>query len=465
MSLAAMEDTTKVDDQERLCRATAERLGWQVGDSYGYPLPNGVYQDNNRSAWKHDRKRPAWDQMRADIEAGKINAIVVYHGDRLTRQPMDLEILIALSRTRGIKLASPTGVRDLNNDDDQFTLGIEANVYRKESAATSRRRKAQYDRWRREGRVRPGGRGGRAYGFKTDGITHVPEECQHIRDMAAMLLAGEPTGALVRDAAERGALTPAGKPFTHSTVRKMLSRPRYVGLMPDGENTAAWAPVLDRLDWERVCEILAAKTATFAYATNARRWLLSGIAVCGAPEGDGICGAPLQLRPSKGRGRQEYENGYACNRAGCRKAYRSAPHLDAYVAAAVVAYLNNPRNPRAQVPDAPDMAAEWEALTSERAETEKLVQSYGASAGRLALLMARLDTIDARMAQLRELTAGDGRSRLLEQYAGITREEWEALTLDVKRALVAACFRVTVLPASRRGPGFRTEDVRLEPLG
>ena len=105
MSLAIQDDTAKIDDQERMCRLTAERLGWEVID---------VYQDNNRSAWKHNRKRPAWDRMLADIEAGKINGIIVYHGDRLTRQPMDLEILISLSRTRGIKLASPTGVRDLN---------------------------------------------------------------------------------------------------------------------------------------------------------------------------------------------------------------------------------------------------------------------------------------------------------------------------------------------------------------
>jgi site-specific DNA recombinase len=458
ISLAADDDTTKVDDQERLCRDTARNLGWKVGENYGHPLPNGVYQDNNRSAWKHDRKREAWDQMLRDIEAGQINAIVVYHGDRLVRQPMDLEILIQLSRTRGIKLASPTGVRDLNNDDDQFTLGIEANVYRKESASTSRRRKQQYERWRREGRVRPGGRGGRAYGFATDGETHIEAECEHIREMAAMLLAGEPTGALVKDAAERGALTPAGRPFTHGTVRKMLARPRYAGLMPDGENKAAWEPALERRDWERVCEILAAKSATFSYATNARRWLLSGIAVCGA------CGGTMQLRPSKGRGRQEYANGYACNRAGCRKAYRSALHLDAYVGAQVVGLLNNPLNPRAQAPQAPDSAAEWARLAEERAATEAAAKDYKTSPGRLDILMARLDSIDARMKQLRELETSDTRSRLMERYRGITREQWENdLPLDVKRALVAACFTVTVLPASGRGPGFRVQDVRVEP--
>jgi hypothetical protein len=80
--------------------------------------------------------------------------------------------------------------------------------------------------------------------------------------------------------------------------------------------------------------------------------------------------------------------------------------------------------------------------------------------------MARLDEIDARMAELRERAAGDSRARLLERYRGITREDWEdeeKTPLDVRRALVAACYRVVVLPASGRGPGFRTEDVRMEP--
>ena len=57
------------------------------------------------------------------------------------------------------------------------------------------------------------------------------------------------------------------------------------GLMPDGESAGAWEPVLDRETWERVCLVLDAKAAGFSYASNARRWLLSGIAVCGVRGG------------------------------------------------------------------------------------------------------------------------------------------------------------------------------------
>ena len=468
MSLVAMGDTAKVDDQERISRDLAARLGWRVSTEVGHPEPNGVYQDNNRSAWRKDKIRPAWEAMFADIEAGRINAAVIYHGDRLIRQPRDLERLIDMAEARGVKLASPTGLRDLGNRDDHFILRIEAAMACRESDNTSRRRKAQYDRWRREGKVRPGGRGGRAYGFESDGVTHIPAEVAYLREMARRVLAGETVGSICRDVSARGARTPAGREFEHGTMRKMLARPRYAGLMPDGESKGAWEPVLDRETWERVRMVLDVKAARFGYATNARRWLLSGIAVCGAPKDDGgTCGAPMRMKPSKGRGREDYAKGYACDAEGCGKVYRNAPHLDAYVASCVIARLANPLNPGGR-PPAEDHAAEWAILSRERADADDLLADYKASAGRARSLMARLDQIDARMAELRARDAGDSRARLLERYAGLTREQWEdddLTPLPVRRALVSACFRVVVLPASGRGPGFRTGDVRLEPLG
>jgi len=437
-----MNDPTKVDDQERICRQLAKQLGWVVV---------GVYQDNNRSAWKHDRKRPAWDRMLADIKDGKVNGIIVYHGDRLTRQPMDLEILIALSRTKGIKLASPTGVRDLNNDDDQFTLGIEANVYRKESSATSRRRKQQYERWRREGRTRPGGRGGRAYGFATDGINQIPAEVTVIQEAAMRVLAGEPTLAIARDLTARGHRTPTGGPFAHGTLRKMLARPRYAGLMPDGVHKGAWQPVLDQETWEAVRAVLDAKAGQFRYATNARRYLLSGIARCSE------CGTGLQVRVES---RRTHLTGYGCVQPGCRKVQRSMALLDEYVITRVIARLNDERNPRPRVPQNTVVAGEYRALTIQRAETEAMIADHAKGAA-LPPLLRRLEGIEARLAELRELARGDAQSRLRSFHAAITREQFDALPLATRRALVAACFTVTVLPASRRGPGFSTEDVRL----
>lgn len=464
ISLARDGDTTKTDDQERICRDLAERHGWNVID---------VYTDGSKSAWQPSRKRKEWDRMVADIEAGRINGIVVYHGDRLLRTHEDLLTLIRLARTRGIQLASPAGTRDLGDYDDQFILEIEASMAKRESANTSRRRKAQYERMRREGRTRPGGQGGRAFGFASDGLAHQPpmwcelatrlefSEADAIREMADRVLSGESAYSVARDLTGRGVRTPSGLDITSAVVIYVLRRPRTAGLMPDGESKAAWEHVLDRDIWERVRLVLDAKGAAFSYTTSARRWLLSGIALCGA------CGGTLTAgygRRNKARG-MEAVAGYYCKSAGCRKVGRNAAHLDVYVSERVIARLANPLNPEGRALPV-DHAAEWATLERERGETEAQARKYSKSAGRLAILMERLDEIDARMAELRELTATGGRARLLERYAGITREKWENdLALEVKRSLVAACFRVTVLPASGRGPGFRVQDVHIEPVG
>jgi len=456
MSLAIMNDPTKVEDQARVSRELAERLHWGIAEGCGYPEPIGVYTDNSRSAWQKNRKRPAWDAMLADVESGKLDAIVVYHGDRLVRQPFDLETLINLADGKGVKLAAPTGMRSLDNSDDRFVLRILVAQACMESDSLSRRRKSQYERWRRDGKVRPGGRGGRAYGFETDGTTHIPRECEIISEVALRLMYGESIGGIARDLAARGERTAAGSPFAHYTLTKTMSRPRYAGLMPDGVSRAAWEPVLDRETWEIVNAVIAARKAQFAYTTNARRYLLSGLAACGA------CETPLQIRQSRGRAGRPAVIGYGCT--ACRKTYRSQPLLDAYVTGRTVSRLANPANPVVQAPE-PGYAAELAALAERRVETENFIASLAdAPAQRIAVLSRALDSFDAKIAAIREQMTGSANGRLLTAHAGVSREDFEALPLEVRRQLVRACYRVIVLPASKRGPGFREQDVQMVPV-
>lgn len=466
MSLASMDDQTKVDDQERRCRDMCERLGWEVV---------GVYTDNNKSAWRHDRKRPGWDAMLADIEANRADAIAVYHGDRLVRQPMDLEVLLQLARGKGVRLASPAGERDLDSAEDQFVLSIEAAMARRESANISRRQKARFERDRLKGKVMAQGPGGRRFGYRSDGVTLFPAdrcelesrrevtEADIIREAASRVLAGHAANRIEEDLRRRGWTTPAGKRIQHGSLKRWLVNPRYAGLMPDGETKAAWPAILEREEWERVRLLLEHRAAQYPRDPGSGvRWLLSGIAVCGR------CGRTLMIAHLK-KNKQYKRTVYGCDsrEGGCGKVWRSTRYLDAYVSGAVIARLAHPLNPAGRLAQDDGSAAEWAVLERERAETDALLADYKASAGRTRTLMTRLDAIDGRMTELRELTAGDSRARLLERYQGITREDWEdqeKTPLDVKRALVAACFRPTVLPASGRGPGFRVQDVRLDPV-
>lgn len=444
ISLSDSGDRTKVEDQERICRQMVDRLGWRVHD---------VYSDNSISAWNRKKRRPEWERMLADVDAGHVNAIVAYHGDRLYRQPRDLEKLIDLAEGRGMLLASPMGEFDLSTSQGRIFARMLAAIAEGESARHSERRINQYDRWRREGRVRPGGRGGRAFGFATDGVTIIESEAQLLREAAQLVLAGHGCSAVARWLNDQGAVTPTGGAFSHTTVRKMLARPRYAGLMPDGASPAAWPAILERETWEAVTAALTGRATGFSYATNTSRYLLSGIARCGH---DG-CGAPMQIWRSQGRGNGVYQLGYRCSR--CRRLFRSQPLLDAYVTGAVVRRLRE--SPAGRTPETPGLAAEFRALTDARAEAAAAVENPAAP--HLPLLLARLDRIDQRLADLRRLSGESSRDRLLRGHAGITGEDFAALPLGVRRALVAACFDIVVMPATGRGPGFRPQDVTLAP--
>jgi site-specific DNA recombinase len=77
---------------------------------------------------------------------GRVRNIVTYHGDRMWRQPYDLEVPIRLARDRGVTITSRAGTYPLDAHEDIFMLGIPANVARLESGNVSRRKLSGYAR-------------------------------------------------------------------------------------------------------------------------------------------------------------------------------------------------------------------------------------------------------------------------------------------------------------------------------
>jgi site-specific DNA recombinase len=107
-----------VDRQERLCREVAARLGLITA-------PGGALVDNNRSAWQRNRDRPGWTALLEAIRAGRVRHVIVYHPDRLMRQPGDLEQLLILSEEHDITLHGQANRRDLL---DPFFCGLRSRT-------------------------------------------------------------------------------------------------------------------------------------------------------------------------------------------------------------------------------------------------------------------------------------------------------------------------------------------------
>jgi len=455
LSLAVMGDTTHVDDQEKVCRRILPR---DVIVAYQH-----VYKDNSKSAWRRDRRRPGWDTMLQAVAAGELDIVAVYHGDRLVRQPRDLEDLIDVGADRGITLISPTGTYNLADPDHQMMLRWMVARAKNEIDNMSRRFKDGHRRRREQGLVRSGGRGGRPFGFESDSVTHREAEVTLIRECAERILAGEGVSTIARDWNGRGLKTVTGVNWSHGTIKKMMLRPRLAGLMPDGESRGAWEPVLDddvdraRELWEAVRAVLSRRSAEFTHATNARTHLLSRIPICGP------CGNPQEIRHNS---KNKDLIGYGCTTKGCRKTHRSQEYLDGYVIGHVLELLNSPSFlSELQAPADKGLAAEIAGLEARKAETEKKFEELADDPSLKPELLARsLARFDERIRGLRQRIAVSARRRLLLEYAGLDEAGWELLPLGTRRALVRATYRVVIWPVLKKGPGFETETIELVPV-
>src|SRR5271157_5602791 len=70
-----------VERQLQDCRRICQTNGWTATE----------YSDNNLSASKREVVRPEYNRLLEDIKKGRVDVVVVWDIDRLTRRPLELE--------------------------------------------------------------------------------------------------------------------------------------------------------------------------------------------------------------------------------------------------------------------------------------------------------------------------------------------------------------------------------------
>lgn len=436
----------KVERQEVDCRALAKRIGWRVSEQH-------VYADNHASAWKRNRKRPGWDAMLAALKAGEVGSIIVYHGDRLVRQPWDLEQLLRLSDERHIQLASVSGIRNLASADDRFILRIEVAQACKASDDTSRRVRRAWEA--RAQRGLPIGGGKRPFGFEDDYITHRPREAELLAEAASRLLAGQTIYGVV-EWLKTVSTTSMGSAWNPRALKNLLLSPRIAGLIAHQGQIyeAAWKPIIEQEDWEEIKSLYQAKAEAFPYHGRARRYLLAGVAECSK------CGKGLSTKPTGGRNRKESRI-YFCRK--CKGIGRSVMHLDEYVVNQALEVVNRPGFLRELTADSdPRLGREIAQLERRRDETRRQLEELADHPDINPALAAKsLTSFSRKIDELRGRQAASTRARTLARAAGIDRAGWDALPLDLRAEIVRGLFRIVVFPTNQRGPGFDPAAVRV----
>lgn len=452
-----------VERQEAACRDKAANKGWNVVE---------VYVDNDVSATSK-KPRPAYQRMLADARAGHIDAIVVWHIDRLTRRPRELEDVIDLADDHGLLLATVEGDVDLATDTGQLTARLLASVARQEAAHKGARQRLQRRQQAEAGKPHRGGP--RPYGYLPDRVTPDPREAPFIAEAATRVIAGETLRSVALDMTARGARTVGGKEWSAQTLRQVLRSARISGRrevfdvadksgMGEIVATDCWQPIITPEQSDTLRTMFANPDRRAHSRSTRARYLLTGLLRCER------CGGKL--------GALAWERGnrylYRCRPPGsndaaaqqtCGATSVKMQYADAIVRDVVLEAIDTPDfydrlYARAEVDPAVQEAINQDEqklndLAAMMAEGDLTMAEWKTAR---EVVQARLDVNKATLARVSNVAA----VRLLDGD-GTLLEQWERLNWSQRRAVLAEVLEeVRVRPGDGRGKPFNPK--RLKPI-
>jgi DNA invertase Pin-like site-specific DNA recombinase len=277
------------EDTAALC----EVQGWTIA---------GDYTDDNRSA-SNGTKRERWNDLLADIKAGKIDAIAAWDQDRNWRVMHELEDLRKFfdSLGRKIKLAttgqgeidlfSPTGVLMAQIKTAVSEHEIAMMRVRQQRAGRARAQLGK-PKWKQAFGYVPDTRDKKA----DDGTRKIDRKVQRrVKAAYEAITATKPdqrkTVTAIADEWNKAKVTGLnGKPWSPSTMSLFLRSPRNAGLRDhngeivldtEGKRVkGTWPPLVDEKLWDAAQLVLAGNVHG---PKSVRRHLLTGVLRCGNP--------------------------------------------------------------------------------------------------------------------------------------------------------------------------------------
>ena len=421
------------------CRKLASDRGWLIVDEY---------VDNDVSAYS-GRRRPEYLRMVEDLTSGRINAVVVYNVDRLTRRPIELEEFVRVCEAAGVRdLASVTADLDLGNDDGLFMARVFAAFAAKESGRKSARMKRRNLQSAEQGLPNMGG-SNRPFGFEDDRVTINAAEAEVIRTLAARAIAGESLRSLAKWMNDEGISTVRGNPWRTTSVTTLLTSPRVVGKRSyDGQVVAdaVWQPILSE---DTQAAIVARFESRRVVGRRApRTYALSGMLRCGK------CGHTLYSQARKDTRRYVCSSGP--DHGGCGRLTVVAAPVEELVAEMVLYRLDSPALMTALTAadgdgNADELGAQLAAL---EARMTDLAQAFGAGeVTRKEWVEARnvvQGRINATKRQMAQRVNARGLADLIGTGAEL-RAAWSSLNLDRQSAIMRTLLDHVVIAPGERG--------------
>lgn len=391
-----------LDAQHEACVAF---IASQVG--LGWKLVPERYDDGGISGGTMDR--PALQRLLRDIRDGKVDVVVVYKIDRLTRSLMDFSRIVEIFDGHAVSFVSVTQQFNTTTSIGRLTLNVLLSFALFEREVTAGRIRDKIAASKRKG-MWMGGIVPLGYRVESRHLLIEPTEARTVRHLFDRYLELRSVRALADEALATGLVGRAstdgrpGKPFGRGNLYHLLSNPIYVGKIRhrdqlyDGEHQ----PIVDADIFDRAQALLATQAPARCSLTNTEgQHLLTRLVFDEA-------GTKLRsVHASKqGRRYRYYVSKHMVEeRRHGRDGWRlPAGELDTVVEHAVLQKLRNPArlaewitpwieagSIAATIERAGRIAESWDnsSINQKRATVQRLIRRVDLSAGSVAILLDR----------------------------------------------------------------------------
>jgi site-specific DNA recombinase len=305
--------------------------------------------------------------------------------------------------------------------------------------------------------------GARPFGWslRADGSAVLDKrEATEVRRAAQTLLAGGSLGGIAADLNRRGVVTSTGRPWSLTSLRQVLIRPRNAGIVTYGGEpvgTSPWTPLLPEETWRAVCALLADPSRRRSFS-NRHRWLLAGLALC--PCGATVRSATVNSNRAVGTVRTVYR----CRVGGVGHVARAAVPVDELVTAVVLERLRQADAASLSAPDTTEdvneLRSEAMALRARLSDADDMFADGELTRVRHERMVAR---VQDQLAAVESRLANAGRQSALGDFA-TGRDPalvWNGLAMDRRRAIVDTLLTVTLQATGRRGNVFDPTSVQI----
>jgi site-specific DNA recombinase len=221
---AKRRDETSIPVQLADCRLRAEsEEGWEIVDTY---------EDTGISAWNPRRKRPAFERLLADVEAGKVDTVLVREQERLLRQLGDTKRIQDLAEAGKLRLIACTMESDINfaraRDRDDFRKrASQAQFY---SDFLSEKVRATKAAQASNGEYTGGEKEPFGYKRSRNGKLEIdPTEKAVLLDAVARLGRGQPVTRIIREWNAAGLRSSRGARWSPRTLARTLTLGHLTG--------------------------------------------------------------------------------------------------------------------------------------------------------------------------------------------------------------------------------------------